>query len=158
MSVMEHAMPESEAERLVETMIERARAAQASYEALASQDIYDLAALAVGWALMEPNRNAELSELAVATTGLGNVSDKITKNHRKTLGLLRDIAGQKTQGIVEEDLQTLGKAVRAHVHGDEDVDGPVAVEGLVGVEPGRQRATDEIRLVGLEAQQQVVDG
>ena len=26
--------------------------------------------------------------MAVETTGLGNVRDKITKNHRKTLGLL----------------------------------------------------------------------
>ena len=35
---------------------------------------------------------APLAELAVETTGLGNVPDKITKNHRKTLGLMRDIA------------------------------------------------------------------
>ncbi len=50
-----------------------------------------LAALAAAWALMQPDRNAELAAMAVATTGLGNVADKITKNHRKTLGLLRDI-------------------------------------------------------------------
>ena len=43
------------------------------------------------WAIMEPTRNRTLAELAVKTTGLGNVPDKITKNHRKTLGLMRDI-------------------------------------------------------------------
>ncbi|HLB84240.1 MAG TPA: aldehyde dehydrogenase family protein, partial [Steroidobacteraceae bacterium] len=34
--------------------------------------------------------------------GLGNVADKITKNHRKTLGLLRDLAGVKTVGVIAE--------------------------------------------------------
>ena len=43
---------------------------------------------------MEPRRNSELAAFAVAETGLGNVDDKITKNHRKTLGLLRDINGK----------------------------------------------------------------
>ncbi len=52
---------------------------------------------------MQPDRNAELASMAVATTGLGNVADKITKNHRKTLGLLRDIRGAKTQGILCDD-------------------------------------------------------
>ena len=42
-------------------------------------------------------------QLAVAETGLGNVADKITKNHRKTLGLLRDIKGQKSFGLVDDN-------------------------------------------------------
>ena len=87
----------------VTTVMARARAAQQAYEADATQERYDRAALAVGWAIMEPGRNRALAELSVATTGLGNVPDKITKNHRKTLGLLRDIAGAKTCGVVRED-------------------------------------------------------
>ena len=47
---------------------------------------------------MEPSRNKALAELSVETTGLGNVPDKITKNHRKTLGLMRDIADVPTYG------------------------------------------------------------
>ncbi len=86
-----------------ETIVARARAAQAKYEANGSQDRYDRAAQAAAWAIMEPARNRELAELSVATTGLGNVADKITKNHRKTLGLMRDIAGQKTFGIIRDD-------------------------------------------------------
>ena len=39
---------------------------------------------AAGWAIIEPARNRELAELAVADTGIGNVDDKIRKNHRKT--------------------------------------------------------------------------
>ena len=91
---------------IVETLMERARVAQAAYERSGSQEAYDRTALAAAWALMEPGRNAELAALAVETTGLGNVADKITKNHRKTLGLLRDIKGAKTFGVTNDDSAT----------------------------------------------------
>ncbi|TBN39954.1 aldehyde dehydrogenase family protein [Paracoccus subflavus] len=87
----------------VDMIMARARAAQAGYEAGGSQRRYDLAAQAAAWAIMEPDRNRQLAELAVRTTGLGNVADKITKNHRKTLGLMRDIQGIQTFGILPED-------------------------------------------------------
>ena len=90
----------------VDQVMARARAAQQAYEAGATQERYDNAAAAVGWAIMEPARNRALAELAVQTTGLGNVPDKITKNHRKTLGLMRDIAGVKTCGVIEDDPAT----------------------------------------------------
>lgn len=90
----------------VDAVMDRARAAQARYEAAGSQALYDRAALAAGWALMQPGRNAELAAMAVETTGLGNVADKITKNHRKTLGLLRDIAGAVTHGVIRDDFAT----------------------------------------------------
>ncbi|WP_299777023.1 aldehyde dehydrogenase family protein [uncultured Roseobacter sp.] len=90
----------------VDTIVATARAAQARFEAGGSQELYDRAALAAGWAIMEPARNRHLAELAVATTGLGNVPDKITKNHRKTLGLLRDIATAKTFGVIRDDPAT----------------------------------------------------
>ena len=86
----------------VDAVFARARVAQADWESRADQAMLDRAALAAAWALMEPGRNQELSELAVKTTGLGNGADKIRKNHRKTLGLLRDIQGVKTCGIVAE--------------------------------------------------------
>lgn len=90
----------------VDALIERARIAQARYSEGATQAIYLRAAKAAAWALMQPDRNQELSEMAVATTGLGNVKDKITKNHRKTLGLLRDLSGAQTCGIVEDNADT----------------------------------------------------
>ena len=90
----------------VETLIARARQAQAEFEANGSQARFDRAAKAAAWAIMEPSRNAELAELAVRTTGLGNVPDKITKNHRKTLGLMRDIATVQTFGILSDDPAT----------------------------------------------------
>ena len=90
----------------LDAVIARSRAAQAEYERGGSQERYDRAAKAVGWAIMEPGRNKTLAELAVETTGLGNVPDKITKNHRKTLGLLRDIQGVTTFGVISDDPKT----------------------------------------------------
>ena len=67
----------------VAAIVARARAAQKAFEADADQARYDRAADAAAWAIMEPSRNKALAELAVETTGLGNVPDKIIKNHRK---------------------------------------------------------------------------
>ena len=87
----------------VDLLVERARIAQQKFEKNGSQHLFDLACQAVGWALMKPEQNQRLAELAVRETGLGNVSDKIKKNHNKTLGLLRDIKSVKSFGHVSED-------------------------------------------------------
>jgi sulfoacetaldehyde dehydrogenase len=86
----------------VDATIAKARSAQTRFQQGADQARYDRAALAAAWTLMQPERNRELAELAVSATGLGNVPDKIAKNHRKTLGLLRDIAAVKTTGVIRE--------------------------------------------------------
>ncbi len=105
----------------VEAVMARARQAQKAYETDATQDRYDRAAQAAAWAIMEPSRNRSLAELAVETTGLGNVSDKIIKNQRKTLGLMRDINGVKTQGVISDDPTT----------GITEIARPVGVVGAV---------------------------
>ncbi len=51
---------------------------------------------------MKPENNQVLAEMAVRDTGLGNVADKMLKNHRKTLGLLRDLKGARSVGIIAE--------------------------------------------------------
>ena len=86
----------------VTALVERARRAQRGYEHW-SQEQVDMAVVAAGWAIIEPGRNRELAELAVRTTGIGNVPDKIRKNHRKTLGLLRDLQGARSVGVIAED-------------------------------------------------------
>ncbi len=86
----------------VEAIVARARAAQTAY-ALWDQAQVDAAVLAAGWAIMEPARNRALAELAVHDTGLGDVDDKVRKNHRKTLGLLRDLRGARSVGVIAED-------------------------------------------------------
>ena len=105
----------------VEAIVASARAAQAAYEANGSQIRYDRAAKAAAWAIMEPTRNRALAELAVEKTGLGNVPDKITKNHRKTLGLMRDLATAKTYGVVSDNADT----------GITEIARPVGVVGAV---------------------------
>jgi len=85
----------------VAALVARARAAQAEF-ARWPQERVDEAALACGWAIMKPENNRRLAETAVRDTGLGNVEDKFAKNYRKTLGLLRDIAGVKTVGVIAE--------------------------------------------------------
>ncbi len=107
--------------QIVEDLVARARVAQKAFEKDATQERYDNAALAAAWALMDPDRNAELATMAVETTGLGNVKDKITKNHRKTLGVLRDIKYSKTHGIISDDPAT----------GITEIARPVGVVGAV---------------------------
>jgi len=85
----------------VSALMRRARAAQALFER-ATQAQLDEAAIAVGWAIMDPAHNKALAELAVKDTGLGVAADKIVKNHRKTLGLLRDLRGAKSTGVIAE--------------------------------------------------------
>ena len=87
----------------IDELVQAARAAQRQYENKGSQSLFDKACQAVAWALMEPERNEQLSKLAVAETGLGNVADKIRKNHNKTLGLMRDLKDVKSFGHISDD-------------------------------------------------------
>jgi len=88
-------------ESIVAALVGRARAAQKTF-ARSTQEQLDEAATAAGWAIMNPTHNKALAELAVKDTGLGVVADKLAKNHRKTLGLLRDLRGAKSTGVVAE--------------------------------------------------------
>lgn len=85
----------------VAELVARARAAQKVFDSY-SQEQVDEVVTAAAWALINPENNERLAQLAVEETGLGNVKDKITKNHRKTLGLLRDLREAKTVGIINE--------------------------------------------------------
>lgn len=90
------------AEALVAGLVARARAAQAIADGYGQARVDELVA-AAGWAILEPGRNRALAELAVRDTGIGDVEHKVLKNHRKTLGLLRDLQGMKTVGVMSED-------------------------------------------------------
>jgi sulfoacetaldehyde dehydrogenase len=85
----------------VAELVGRARAAQAVYDAY-DQAAVDEVVTAVAWTLLDPANNRRLAEQAVAETGLGRVDDKVTKNHRKTLGLLRDLSRARSVGVVAE--------------------------------------------------------
>ena len=85
----------------VSELIRKARAAQRLYETYTQAQV-DEVATAAGWAIMHPEHNRILAEMAVRDTGFGNVEDKVIKNHRKTLGLLRDLKSVKTVGVIAE--------------------------------------------------------
>ena len=89
------------AAKIVATLVASARAAQA-VAARYTQAQLDELTTAAGWAIMEPARNRTLAEIAVRDTGLGNVPDKVNKNHRKTLGLLRDLKGAVSTGVLAD--------------------------------------------------------
>jgi sulfoacetaldehyde dehydrogenase len=59
------------AERLIEGLMRRARAAQSQINDYTQEQADDLVA-AAGWAILEPGRNRLLAERAVADTGLGH--------------------------------------------------------------------------------------
>ena len=83
-------------------LVARARVAQALADRYDQARVDELVA-AAAWAILEPSRNRALAKLAVRDTGIGDVEDKVLKNHRKTLGLIRDLHGMKTVGVIAED-------------------------------------------------------
>jgi len=86
----------------VQLLVQKAKEAQKQIEKY-NQEQVDEIVTAIAWTLCNPTTNKLISNLAVETTGLGNVEDKINKNRRKTLGLLRDLRGAKTVGVINED-------------------------------------------------------
>jgi sulfoacetaldehyde dehydrogenase len=91
-----------DAPAIVNALVERARAAQRIFERCDQAQV-DEVVTAAGWAIVEPSRNRALAELAVRDSGLGNVADKIAKNRRKTIGLLRDLKDARSVGVIDED-------------------------------------------------------
>jgi sulfoacetaldehyde dehydrogenase len=93
-------MPDARA--AIADVMARARTAQRRFERYDQAQV-DEVVTAAGWAIVEPGRNRALAERAVRDSGLGNVADKIAKNRRKTIGLLRDLQGARSVGVIAED-------------------------------------------------------
>ena len=93
--------PDADPQSIVAELIARARAAMEAFENT-SQERIDDAVTALAWSIYKPENARALAELAVETTGLGNVESKVIKNTRKTFGTLRDLLRVKSTGIIEE--------------------------------------------------------
>ena len=91
--------------QIVAQLVAKARVAQALADAYDQAQV-DRVCAAVAWAITEPARNRALAELAVRDIGLGNIADKIQKNYRKTLGLVRDLPGVKSVSVISENADT----------------------------------------------------
>ena len=87
---------------IVKNLVEKAKKAQSIFENY-NQNKVDEVVTAIAWSICKPSNNKKISNLAVNETGLGNSEDKILKNKRKTLGLLRDLKNMKTVGVINED-------------------------------------------------------
>ncbi len=96
----------NDAATIIADLVARGRAAMETFDNT-SQEAIDEAVTALAWSIYKPENALRLAELAVESTGLGNVADKVTKNQRKTFGTLRDLLRVKTTGVIE-DLPELG--------------------------------------------------
>jgi sulfoacetaldehyde dehydrogenase len=83
----------------VEALVERARAAQRSIEGYSQSQADDLVT-AVGWSVVQ--HREELARVAVEEGGFGDYASKVTKIRLRVTGVLKDMQGTKTVGIVEE--------------------------------------------------------
>jgi sulfoacetaldehyde dehydrogenase len=86
----------------VAQIVARARAAQAQI-ADWTQERVDELVTAVGWAVVRKDHAEALARQAVDEGGFGNYTDKLAKIHKRVTGLLADMAGLRTVGVVEDD-------------------------------------------------------
>ena len=84
----------------IEQLFDKARKAQEVIEYW-PQDKADELAIAAGWETYK--RSEEIAHLAVEESGMGIYEHKLLKHQKKTLGVLRDLQGVRTTGVIEED-------------------------------------------------------
>ncbi|MCX7028318.1 MAG: aldehyde dehydrogenase family protein [Spirochaetes bacterium] len=87
---------------LVGGLLERARSAQ-KIAASWDQERVDEVCVAIGWAVYKDDNIRILARSVVDETGMGVFEDKMTKHKNKVMGVLRDIRGAKSVGLVEVD-------------------------------------------------------
>lgn len=83
-------------------LVKKARAAQA-VAATWTQERVDEVVLAVAWSVYKDENIQALARAAVNETGMGVYEDKITKHKNKVMGVVRDIIGAKSVGLIEVD-------------------------------------------------------
>jgi len=91
-----------ESKLMIASLVEKARIAQSQINSYTQEQI-DEVCVAIGWEVYNDENIKQLAELAVEETKMGNVSDKILKHKNKVLGVLADITGTKSVGLIEED-------------------------------------------------------
>jgi len=85
---------------LIDHLLAKAREAQKVIE-FWPQEKVDEMILAVGWEAYKRETAETVARLAVEETGLGVYEDKVLKHQKKTIGVLRDLQGEKTVGVIE---------------------------------------------------------
>ena len=90
--------------KTVSEQMELARKAQEAVNEYTQEQIDEIC-LAIGWEVYEDANIAKLAKMAVEETGFGNVESKIIKHKRKVGGVLHDVKGAKSVGLIERDEQ-----------------------------------------------------
>jgi sulfoacetaldehyde dehydrogenase len=85
----------------VAAVVQRARAAARAIEHY-SQEQVDALVTAVAWAVVRKDHAEALARQAVDEGGFGNYPDKVAKISKRVTGVLADMAGLRTVGVVEE--------------------------------------------------------
>jgi sulfoacetaldehyde dehydrogenase len=86
----------------IDELIKKANAAQKAIE-FWPQEKVDEMVLAVGWENYKSENAQEIARLAVEETDMGLYEHKVLKHQNKTLGVLRDLKGIRTVGVIESD-------------------------------------------------------
>lgn len=88
--------------KTVAEQVQIAREAQAKIENYTQEQIDEIC-LSIGWEVYKDDNIEKLANMAVEETGFGNVPSKITKHKRKVGGVLYDVKGAKSVGLIESD-------------------------------------------------------
>ena len=86
----------------VAAVVGRARAAARAIEDYSQEQVDELVT-AVAWAVVRPDHAEKLARLAVDEGGFGNYPDKVAKISKRVTGVLADMTGLRTVGVVEAD-------------------------------------------------------
>ncbi len=89
----------------IKGLIEKAKVAQAKVENYTQAQIDEMC-VAVGWEVYNDENIEKLAIAAVEETKMGNVADKILKHKGKVLGVLKDIKGAVSVGLMERNEKT----------------------------------------------------
>src|SRR5699024_1153550 len=110
------------------------------------QEQVDDVVQAVAWSIYKPGNTEKLAKLAVKDTGLGNYDDKIIKKRKKTMGVLNDLKGMKSVGVINIDV----------VKGITEIAKPVGIVGAVvpSTNPGATPAT--IAMMALKGRNAII--
>jgi sulfoacetaldehyde dehydrogenase len=93
--------PEEAVREEVGAVVARAREAAHGIEHYTQERVDELVT-AIAWAVVRKDHAEALARLAVDEGGFGNYADKVAKINKRVTGVLADMAGLRTVGVVEE--------------------------------------------------------
>src|SRR5262252_834722 len=93
--------PGSDVRDEVAAVVRRARQAASAIEHYSQEQVDELVT-AVAWSVVRKDHAEALARQAVDEGGFGNYADKVAKINKRVVGVLADMSGQRTVGVVEE--------------------------------------------------------